>query len=308
MPNAWWQVDLGASATVNSHRDLEPHGLLRLPPERLLGLRFGHAVPRDGHARDAAEPAGDVQQPSDHRADSIHHDCAGGRARPLRARATQRHEQSEPGRSAGVGDCRTSAHESGAWARRPRKAARLPDTPPQAPQSAVDGNTEWQLLQRLGDAHECGCQCLVAGGSGRFGGHQFGRRLEPHGLLQRPLERLLGLRFGYARSCATDTPATLQGRAGTFASHQTTAPNPSTTISGGRARPVCARATQRHEQSEPRGSAGLWHGRIRTPPPTDLAQGKAATPKQHAVRVPPAPVLRVRPWTASPMATSTTIR
>jgi len=28
----------------------------------------------------------------------------------------------------------------------------------------------------------------------------------------------------------TDTPATLQGRLGTFSSHQTTAPNPSTTI------------------------------------------------------------------------------
>jgi hypothetical protein len=32
---------------------------------------------------------------------------------------------------------------------------------------------------------------------------------------------------------ATDTPATLQSRAGTFNSHQTTAPNPSTTIAGG---------------------------------------------------------------------------
>jgi hypothetical protein len=28
----------------------------------------------------------------------------------------------------------------------------------------------------------------------------------------------------------TDTPATLQGRAGTFSSHQTVAPNPSTVI------------------------------------------------------------------------------
>jgi uncharacterized repeat protein (TIGR01451 family) len=32
---------------------------------------------------------------------------------------------------------------------------------------------------------------------------------------------------------ATDTPATLQGRAGTFSSHQTAAPNPSTTIAAG---------------------------------------------------------------------------
>jgi hypothetical protein len=32
---------------------------------------------------------------------------------------------------------------------------------------------------------------------------------------------------------ATDTPATLLGRAGTFSSHQTSAPNPSTTIAGG---------------------------------------------------------------------------
>ena len=32
---------------------------------------------------------------------------------------------------------------------------------------------------------------------------------------------------------ATDTPATLQNRAGTWNSHQTAAPNPSTTISAG---------------------------------------------------------------------------
>ena len=56
---------------------------------------------------------------------------------------------------------------------------------------------------------------------------------------------------------ATDTPATLQGRAGTFSSHQTTAPNPSTTIPVAVARPVCARATQRRQQSESRGGAGL---------------------------------------------------
>jgi hypothetical protein len=31
----------------------------------------------------------------------------------------------------------------------------------------------------------------------------------------------------------TDTPGTLQGRVGTFGSHQTTAPNPSTTIVAG---------------------------------------------------------------------------
>jgi len=31
---------------------------------------------------------------------------------------------------------------------------------------------------------------------------------------------------------ATDTPATLQSRAGTFSSHQMAAPNPSTTIAG----------------------------------------------------------------------------
>ena len=46
---------------------------------------------------------------------------------------------------------------------------------------------------------------------------------------------------------STDTPATLQARAGTFASHQMAAPTPSTTIPVGRAGPVRARATQRHE-------------------------------------------------------------
>ena len=74
-PNAWWQVDLGASAAVSSIVDLEPHGLLQLPAERLLGVCFRYAVPPHGHARHAAEPGRDVQQPSDHGAQSIHHDC-----------------------------------------------------------------------------------------------------------------------------------------------------------------------------------------------------------------------------------------
>ena len=74
-PNAWWQVDLGASAAVSSIVDLEPHGLLRLAAERLLGVCFGHSVPRHGHARHAAEPGRDVQQPSDRGSQSIHHHC-----------------------------------------------------------------------------------------------------------------------------------------------------------------------------------------------------------------------------------------
>ena len=77
-PNAWWQVDLGTSATVSSIVDLEPHGLLRLAAERLLGVCFGHSVPRHRYARHATEPAGDVRQPSDRGAQSIHHDSGRG--------------------------------------------------------------------------------------------------------------------------------------------------------------------------------------------------------------------------------------
>ena len=75
---------------------------------------------------------------------------------------------------------------------------------------------------------------------------------------------------------ASDTPATLQNRAATFASHQTTAPNPSATIA--------AAAQGRYVRVE-LSSAGylslaevqVFGGGGGPPPPTNLAQGKAAT-------------------------------
>jgi hypothetical protein len=73
----------------------------------------------------------------------------------------------------------------------------------------------------------------------------------------------------------TDTPTTLQNRAGTFASHQTTAPNPSATIAAG--------AQGRYVRVQLTGTNNLSLAEVQVfgtggaPAPTDVAQGKAAT-------------------------------
>jgi hypothetical protein len=73
----------------------------------------------------------------------------------------------------------------------------------------------------------------------------------------------------------TDTPLTLQNRPGTFSSHQTAAPNPSTTI-------VAGGAQGRYIRVQLTGTDYLSLAEVQVfgtigPPPTDLAQGKAAT-------------------------------
>jgi hypothetical protein len=73
---------------------------------------------------------------------------------------------------------------------------------------------------------------------------------------------------------ATDTPFTLQNRAGTFASHQTSAPNPSTTISVNGVQGQYVRV-------QLSGMDYLSLAEVQVfgngPPPTNLSQGKAAT-------------------------------
>jgi hypothetical protein len=74
----------------------------------------------------------------------------------------------------------------------------------------------------------------------------------------------------------TDTPATLQNRAGTFASHQTTAPNPSTTIAVGG-------AAGRYVRVQLSGTDYLSLAEVQVtgtggaPPPTNLSMGKPAS-------------------------------
>ncbi len=74
---------------------------------------------------------------------------------------------------------------------------------------------------------------------------------------------------------ASDTSATLQNRAGTFASHQTAAPNPSTTIAG------AAEGRYVRVQLSSAGYLSLAEVQVfgtgGAPPPSDLAQGKPAT-------------------------------
>ena len=118
----------------------------------------------------------------------------------------------------------------------------------------------WRLRGWIGDHYQPGCQRLVGGGLGRFGHGQFDRDLEPYGLLQQPAERLLGVRFQYAVR-ATDTPTTLQSRAGTWSNHQTTMPNPSTTITAGGIAGRYVRVQLSGDQlPEPGRGADLWHG------------------------------------------------
>jgi hypothetical protein len=73
---------------------------------------------------------------------------------------------------------------------------------------------------------------------------------------------------------STDTPATLQSRAGTFASHQTTAPNPSAVIAAG--------VTGRYVRVQLSGPNYLSLAEVQVfgtggAPIADLAQGKVAT-------------------------------
>jgi hypothetical protein len=72
---------------------------------------------------------------------------------------------------------------------------------------------------------------------------------------------------------ATDTPATLQNRAGTFSSHQTAAPNPSITIAAG--------VQGRYVRVQLTGTNILSLAEVQVlgtaPAPTNLAQGKLAT-------------------------------
>jgi hypothetical protein len=73
---------------------------------------------------------------------------------------------------------------------------------------------------------------------------------------------------------ATDTPSTLQGRAGTFASHQTSAPNPSTTIA------AVAQGRYVRVQLTSAGYLSLAEVQVfgtGAPAISNLAQGKAAT-------------------------------
>jgi protocatechuate 3,4-dioxygenase beta subunit len=74
----------------------------------------------------------------------------------------------------------------------------------------------------------------------------------------------------------TDTPATLQNRAGTFSSHQTTAPNPSTTITTGgvQGRYVRVQLTGTNNLSL---AEVQVNGTGIAPPPVNLSQGKTAT-------------------------------
>ena len=84
---------------------------------------------------------------------------------------------------------------------------------------------------------------------------------------------------------ATDTPSTLQGRAGTFASHQTSAPNPSTTIA------AVAQGRYVRVQLTSAGYLSLAEVQVfgtGAPAISNLAQGKAATESSTLAGTPPA--------------------
>jgi hypothetical protein len=74
----------------------------------------------------------------------------------------------------------------------------------------------------------------------------------------------------------TDTPATLQNRGGTFASHQTSAPNPSTTIALNGAQGQYVRVQLSGTNYLSLAEVQVM-GTSVTPPPANLSQGRAAT-------------------------------
>jgi hypothetical protein len=118
-PNAWWQVDLGASATVSSIAILESHGLLQLPAGRLLGVRFRYSVRSVGYTRHATEQARDVREPSDRGSQPICRDWVRQFSkchRPVCSGATHWHGLSEPRRGPGVRyGWSPGVYECGAW-------------------------------------------------------------------------------------------------------------------------------------------------------------------------------------------------
>jgi hypothetical protein len=75
---------------------------------------------------------------------------------------------------------------------------------------------------------------------------------------------------------ASDTPATLQNRAGTFSSHQTTAPNPSTTIAFNSVQGRYVRVQLSDTDYLSLAEVQVY-GTGGAPAPTNLALGKAAT-------------------------------
>ena len=100
--NPWWQVDLGASTAVSSivvWNRTDACCVARLNDYWV----FVSDTPFSSTDTPATlqNSGGNIQQSSDRGAQSFRHD-RGRRARPLCPRATQRHEQSEPRRSAGV--------------------------------------------------------------------------------------------------------------------------------------------------------------------------------------------------------------
>ena len=209
---------------------LESHGLLRVAVERLLGVRFQYAVPQLGHAGHGAESGGDVQQPSDRGAQSVRQ-RDGGSARALCAHPTHGRELSEPGGGPGVGfGCGGSDdYEPGAGQTGNPKQH---DTGNPGGSGGRGWQYGWLVLRRFGDGDESGSERVVAGRFGLVGERQFRGGLESDGLLRVAVERLLGVCVEHAIP-RNGHAGTLQNRAGTFSSHQTSAPNPSSSIAVG---------------------------------------------------------------------------
>ena len=141
--------------------------------------------------------------------------------------------------------------------------------------SAVDGNTDGNFFRRLGHPHQSRFERLVAGGPGRFGGGQYHRRSGIAPIVAATRLNDYWVFVSDTPFLPTDTPATLQNRAGTFASHQTAAPNPFTVIPAG--------AQGRYVRVQLSGTNNLSLAEVQVfgtggaSTPTDLALGQTAT-------------------------------
>ena len=89
--NAWWQVDLGASASISAIAIWNRTDGVPGAAERLLGVRFQHAFRRGRQARHPFKACRHLEQPSDRDSESLrHHQRRGSGA--IRPGPTDRHQ------------------------------------------------------------------------------------------------------------------------------------------------------------------------------------------------------------------------
>jgi hypothetical protein len=206
---------------------LESDGLLRVAVERLLGVCVEHAIPRNGHAGTLQNRAGTFSSHQTSAPNPSSSIAVGAPGRYVRVQLTGANYLS----LAEVQVLGTAAADSNlALLKTATESSTIPGTPSAA--AAVDGNTDGQFFDGSVTATnpdtnawwqvDLGASATVDSVVVWNRTDCCGSRLGDYWVF------VSNTPFGVA-----DTPATLQNRAGTFSSHQTSAPNPSASVAVG---------------------------------------------------------------------------